>query len=160
MNIKDVSYLAILEKYTNVIYAMNFDNINTEELHSILNKDTDAISLYNDRSLFLYRNNDIIAVLLTKPDSNDIFVYNAFKSLIDSLDKIVKEWICERFGEKYDQVLIALNEFVYNGIILTDQTEDLNKRIMNRTFENISGIKVNKGFASFLNKATKSLRNN
>lgn len=75
-------------------------------------------------------------------------------------DKIMKNgWTIERVETKYDMFVFLMNEFLFNGIILEDSTEKLTARLQKRTFESIGGIKVNKGLASMLNKAAKSMKN-
>lgn len=108
----------------------------------------------------MHRNNDLYLALLAAPGSNEVFVKDAFDGFAASLDRIIKHWTHERVAEKYDQIVLAFNEFVFHGIILTDQSKELSSRVMKRTFENINGIKMKKGLASFINRATKSLRNN
>lgn len=155
---KDVSYIAILDENKNVLFSQNFDSVDENALFSVLSKDVDPVSIHKDRTMFVRIKSGLFLVLLAYPESNDVFMHDAFSNFEEALDKIVKDWCSERIGEKYDQIVLTFNEFVFNGIVLTDKKEELEKRVVKRTFENISGIKMNKGFASFLNKATKSMR--
>lgn len=158
--LQDVSYFAIFDGSKDILYSLNYDSIGPALLLSSITAETDAISIYNDQVLFLSRRGGISLALLGCPGSNELFLEEAFASLVESLDKIVKRWSVDRISEKYDQVILVVNEFVFRGVVLTDRTSDLSSRAMRRSFENINGIKVTKGFASFINKATKSLRNN
>lgn len=157
MDIRDVSYLAVLNSKKDVLYAMNCAEIDANALLGSIEVDADPISSYEDAPLFVSNNQNVLVVLLGMPSSNEIFLKSAFDGFMECLEKIVKTWSAERIGEKYDQVVMLMNEFVFRGIILTDDPTELNKRMIKRTFENINGIKVKKGLASFLNRATKSI---
>lgn len=158
MDIKDVSFIGIVDSNKDMLYSYNYDCADVKSLLGSLEDDAYPISIYKDQTLFATRLNDISLVLLARPGSNEVFVQKAFNALVESLSRIIKNWCVDRVAEKYDQVVLAFHEFVFRGIILTDDSDELSKRVMKRTFENVNAIKVNKGFASFLNKATKSLR--
>jgi len=158
MDIKDVAFLAILDSSKNSLLSYTHDGLVSHELTSYIDEETSYVSLFRDQTVFLSRMNDIIVVLATFPESNELFAAGAFEALVASLGRIVKNWSVARVTEKYDQLQLVLHEFVYKGIVLTDDEEELSSRVMKRTFESMSAIKVNKGLASFLNKATKSLR--
>lgn len=158
MDIKDVSLMCIADSSKNVLFSYRYDSIDVKDMLNSIQDLEFTISVYKDQTLFTQRLNDISIHLLARPDSNEIFVQNAFDALVESLTKIIKNWNVERIAEKYDQIMLIFHEFVFNGIILTDDAEELNSRVMKRTFENVNAIKVNKGLASFLNKATKSFR--
>lgn len=158
MDIKDVSFIGILDGSRNLLYSYNYDCADTQAFIASLDDDVCPISIYKEQTVLTERLNDIILVLLARPDSNEIFVKGAFDALIESLSGVIKNWCAERVVEKYDQVVLIFHEFVFKGIVLTDDCEDLSSRVMRRTFENVNAIKVNKGLASFLNRATKSLR--
>lgn len=158
MDIKDISFICILDRSSNILYSYNYDKIDTKDFVEVAKNQNFLVGVYKEQTLFIKKMNDISICLLAKPESNEIFVLNAFEALVEVLTKVIKNWCVDRIAEKYDQIILIFHEFVYNGIILTDDAEDLSKRIIKRTFENINAIKVNKGFASFLNRATKSFR--
>jgi len=158
MDIKDVSLMCIADSSKNILFSYRYDNIDVKDMLDSIQDLEFTISVYKDQTLFTQRLNDISIHLLARPDSNEIFVQNAFDALVESLTKIIKNWNVERIAEKYDQIMLIFHEFVFNGIILTDDAGELSSRVMKRTFENVNAIKVNKGLASFLNKATKSFR--
>lgn len=158
MNIKDVCFLGIVDTTRKIHLSYKYNEIDTAALLSAMDEETGDIFIFKEQTVFVSRMNDICVLLVAMPESNEIFVAAAFDALIASLSKIIKNWCIDRIAEKYDQLVLVFHEFVFKGIILTDQSEDLNSRVMKRSFENVNAIKVNKGFASFLNKATKSLR--
>lgn len=158
MDIKDVAYLAITDSSKNVLISYSHEQVDVQGILSTLDDENGPIFIYKDSSVFVNRMNDIFIILVTFPDSNEIFVAKAFEALTDSMSKIIKNWCVDRIAEKYDQLQLIFHEFVFKGIILVDEENELSSRIMKRTFENMSSIKVNKGFASFLNKAAKSLK--
>lgn len=158
-DIKDVCAICIIDSSENILYSLNFSDVNLQHLAIFLKEDVTAtICVYQDKTLFLERMNDIAVVLIGAKDSNELFLKRAFDCYLASLSKIIKNWSIERIQEKYDQIILLSHEFVFDGIILVDESEDLSKNTMKRTFENLNVTKVNKGFASFLNKATKSFR--
>lgn len=161
MDIKDVCLIAILDSSLSALYLYNQDKTDLSALTAFLREENNllnSLTVFNERTLFINRMNDITVVLLSNRDSNEIFVSQAFGELINSLNKTIKNWCVDRVFEKYDQIMLIVYEFVYKGIIMTDQSEELNTRIMKRTFESVNATKVNKGLASFLNRATKSFR--
>jgi len=159
MGIKDISFIGLLSTTKEMYYNMNYDNIDVNDLMATMDFDCDRISLYKDQTFFVHTREEIILCLLVKPKSNDVFVYQAFQALVGCLDGVLKKWTVGRVEEKYDQLVIAFNEFSYNGVVLADTAESLQERIPKRTFENIGGIKVKKGFASIIHKAAGSLKN-
>lgn len=158
MDIKDVSFVGIVDSNRELLCSYNYDCADTQALLASLDADACPISIYREQTLFAAKLNDITLVLLARPDSNEIFVQGAFDALVECLSRIIKNWCVDRVMEKYDQVVLVLHEFVFKGVVLTDDSEELGRRVMKRTFENVNAIKVNKGLASFLNRATKSLR--
>ena len=163
MDLKDISYLGIVDSSGRVLYEINYCNVNAMEL--MKNRHV-PISIYKDKPLFIETkisnkgHGDLHFILLAEQHSNEIFVYEAFQSLLEIFDKFMKNgWHLERFETKYDMFILAINEFVFNGIILEDNKEKLTERLQKRSFESIGGIKVNKGLASMLNKAAKSMKN-
>lgn len=160
MDIKTISYVSIFDNTKDVLYALNPDGIDASALLYSVTNESDPIAIYGDQTLFLARRSDIFVVLLARLGANDVFVKSAFDAFMECLDRVVRRWSLERIAEKYDQIVLHFNEFVFRGVILTDQSKELSSRVMKRSFENISGIKMKKGLASFINRATKSLRNN
>jgi hypothetical protein len=158
MDIKDVCYIGIVDSQKKLLYSYNYQ---LDDVHSFINtldENNGPVYLYKDQLALHFQMNDISVLFLAMPESNELFVSKAAEALIDSLSAIIKNWCVERIAEKYDQIILLFNEFVFRGIILTDNSEELSTRILKRTFENMSAIKVNKGFASFLNKAAKSFK--
>lgn len=157
MDIKDVAYIGIVGSSSNVLFSYNYGNIDENSLLHAVNEDDGPILLLKENTVFVSRLNDITLILVSLQDSNEIFVSQAFQALEDSLTKVIKNWCTERIFEKYDQIELIVHEFVFKGIIMTDNSDELSSRVMKRTFENLSSLKVNKGFASFINKAVKKL---
>lgn len=163
MNIstKDVSYLGIVDSTGRVYYDMNYDKVDTKDLLNDLSNS--PISIYKDKTLLNITkySQDIPSIrilLLCRKDSNELFVNNAFENFVGALEKHVKTWTVGRIESKFDLIVLLANEFVFNGIILEDVQEKLLNKIQKRTFESVSGIKVNKGFATVLNKTAKSMK--
>lgn len=156
--LRDVGFLGIFDRNKELFYSLNYDDISSSELMSSVLSDTSSISVLNDQPLFVFRQNDIFVALLASENSNELFVKNAFDALIENLSRLIKTWSPERIFEKYDQIVLLCNEFLFQKIILVDQPKELGDRLMKRSFESIAALKVNKGFASFLNKTAKSFR--
>lgn len=156
MDIRDVSYIAIVDSRNDVLYSMNPGDINVKALLSTVTPDYDPISMYEEKPLMVSKNGELTILFLGTQDANEIFLKEALDGLIESLEKILKHWKTGRVAEKYDQIILLMNEFLFRGVILADNSADLNKRMIKRNFETLNGIKMTKGFASFLNKATKS----
>ncbi|KAI4290743.1 hypothetical protein PAPHI01_0017 [Pancytospora philotis] len=157
MEIKSVSYVGLFDKAKNVLYGLNYDDVDTKALAGTLGAASDDISIFKDQMLLVYQNEEVFAVLLARPSANEVFVKDAFDSLVAALNKVLKRWSVDRVFEKYDQVVLIFNQFVFRGIILTDDAKELSSRVLKRSFESLQGIKMKKGLASFLNKASKSL---
>ncbi|ELA42805.1 uncharacterized protein VICG_00120 [Vittaforma corneae ATCC 50505] len=158
MDIKDAAFLAIVDSAKNILLSYSCEEFDRHGLLSSLGEENGQVFIFKDHTVFVSRINDISVLLVTFPESNEIFVSKAFEALVNSLSRVIKNWCIERIAEKYDQLQLIFHEFVFKGIILVDEEDELSSRIMKRTFENMNAIKVNKGFASLLNKATKSLR--
>lgn len=159
MELQSVSYIGMLDRSKDTLYKLCYEDLDTDALISNVTTASDSISIFQDRMLLVYRNDEIFVVLLASKAANEVFVKDAFDALVETLDKVIKRWNVERIAEKYDQVVLIMNEFVFQGVILADNAKELGSRVMKRTFESLQGIKMKKGLASFLNKATKSLRN-
>ena len=158
MDIKDVCYISILDSRKNVLYAYNYDLKEESAFINTLDENNGPVFLFKDQLALHFQLNDISLLFLAMPDSNEIFISKAAEALVQALSAIIKNWCVNRIAEKYDQIILIFNEFVFKGIILTDTQQELSSRVMKRTFENMGTLKVNKGFASFLNKATASFR--
>ncbi|KAI5152526.1 coatomer subunit zeta [Enteropsectra breve] len=158
MSIKNVSFIGLIDTAKTIYYSMNFDNIDVKALLESINNELEDCSIYNDQFLMVSRRESFVLVFLARPESNELFVHDAFMAFETSLSSIVKKWKEDRIFEKYDQIVLLFNEFVYNGIILVDDAEELGAKIVKRSFENVNGIKMNKGIASFISKATRSLK--
>ncbi len=155
MDIKDVNYIGILDREGNILYYLDDSKINLKEFLPTFTTAPDEISLYDGKLCLTSIHGDIIIVLLATENANEIFVKKSFDAFIQVLDKIVKTWNLSTVFEKYDQIVIAFNSFVFHGVILTDDPDVLKQSIPKRSFESISGIKFKKGFASFISKTTK-----
>lgn len=159
VSIKDVSCLAIFTDDKDIIYTLNFSDISTSEIINWIPEDVDSFAMKDEQLLLLARKDSLRVLLLGNAGSNEIFLKSVFDAFMGSLDRLLKSrWNFERVSDKYDQVVILMNEFVYRGVVLTDNSEELSKRVMKRSFENINGMNVNKGLASFINQATKGLK--
>ncbi len=158
MNIKDVAFLAIVDSTKNILLSYTHESVDVQGILSAIDEENGSAFIFKDQTVFISRLNDISIILVSFPESNEIFVASAFDAFVGSLTKIIKNWCVERIAEKYDQLQLIFHEFVFKGIILVDNETELSSRVMKRTFENMSALKVNKGFASFLNKAAKSLK--
>lgn len=158
MDIEDVAFLAIVGPARNTLLSYSCEEFDRDGLLSALDEENGQVFMFRDYTVFVSRMNDVSVLLAAFSKSNEMFVSKAFEALVCSLSRIVKNWCVERVAEKYDQLQLVFHEFVFKGIILVDEEDELSSRIMKRTFENMGAIKVNRGFASFLNKATKSLR--
>ena len=156
--LRDVAFIGIFDVRGDPIYSLNYTDAPARELHACAVADNGSISMYKEQVLFSHREEELICVLLTEKSSNEVFVKWAFDAFVESLSGILKQWTAARAFTKYDQMVLLMNEFVFHGVILCDQPKELSKRVMKRTFESTAGIAVNKGFASFLNRTTKSFR--
>lgn len=160
-NLRDIAYLGIVDSTTRIYYDLNYS---CEEPQNFFRYLDCPIGLYKDQVILCEKRPtsdsvNVYLVCLLEKDSNEIFVKNALVALMSVFDKIMKNgWSLERVQTKYDLFIFVMNEFVFNGIILEDEENKLWERLQKRTFESIGGIKVNRGLASMLNKAAKSMK--
>ena len=146
-----------MDSYNRVLYELNYGNMDLSDLEEYLEY---SITLYKEHPLLVEKRETIWFVMIANKNSNEIFVHNAFCSFLENCDKIMKNgWSLERFETKFDLFIQLTNQFLFKGIILEDNKEKLEERQLKRSFESIGGIKVNKGLASMLNKAAKSMKN-
>lgn len=151
-----------MDSYNRVLYELNYGNMDLSDLEEYLEYN---ITLYKEHPLLVEKretkdSQTIFFVIIANKNSNEIFVHNALCSFLENCDKIMKNgWSMERFETKFDLFIQLTNQFLFKGIILEDNKEKLEERQLKRSFESIGGIKVNKGLASMLNKAAKSMKN-
>lgn len=162
MDLRDVSYFAIVDSTKRILYELIYDDAVKTGIFDDLDIEAHA---FGERTLFSKCKQtsgpiSIYFVLLANKEANELFISSAFDSFLENADRIMKNgWTLERFETKYDMFVLLSNEFLFNGIILEDDKDKLYGRQQKRSFESIGGIKVNKGLASMLNKAAKSVKN-
>ena len=81
MNIIDVDALVISDFKGSILLKKVF-NISEEKLNKILTKcssEKDSLFLYEDYLVFCYKEQELISVLISYADNNEIFLGNSFE---------------------------------------------------------------------------------
>ncbi|EEQ82293.1 hypothetical protein NCER_101023 [Vairimorpha ceranae BRL01] len=159
MNIIDVDALVISDFKGSILLKKVF-NISEEKLNKILTKcssEKDSLFLYEDYLVFCYKEQELISVLISYADNNEIFLGNSFEQFNYALKRVIKNCTKEVVHKKYDVIFLLMDIFVYQGMIVENKSEKMLELLPKRSFEATEGMKVPKGVASVINNASKSL---
>lgn len=158
MNLFDIEGLLVTDCQGEVLYKKVFskDTQLATRIAERVARDKDAISLFHDRVVMCKRLDEILLVIYSPMDVNEPFVGQVFEEFAAAFVTLIKTPTKERVWKKYDQIVLLVFEFLYEGIIMSGKSDEMIGRLPKRNFEGVDGMKVPRGFASLLHKATKS----
>lgn len=159
MDIQNVHCLAILDKTGKVLLKREHKKEDIPLIFEKIKNEKEEITIINDR-LVVYKNlDDTIIFISSDLETNEIFLSKILDVFYNSLICVTKSCAdSQNIMEKYDLVILLLDSFLYEGIVIEDETEKLVAGIPNRPFESVEGMKIPSGFASMLSKAAKSMK--
>ncbi|WUR04037.1 coatomer subunit zeta [Vairimorpha necatrix] len=158
MNLIDVYALVISDFKGNSLIKKVF-NIENEKLEEIMKKcstDRDPIFIFEDYLVFCKKEQDLICILVSNINNNEIFLGQAFEEFILALKQVLSKFTKEKIHKKYDVIFLLVDIFVYEGIIAENKSEKMLELLPKRSFESTEGMKVPKGLASVINNASKN----
>jgi hypothetical protein len=158
MNILDVDALIVVDFKGNLLIKKIF-NLENDLMDKIIKKCTaekDPIFLFENKLVLCTREQEIITILVSYGENNEIFLGNSFEQFNLALKTVLKKCNKEVFHKKYDVVFLLIDVFVYQGMISENKCDKILEQLPKRSFEATDGMKVPKGLASVLNNASKS----
>ncbi|KAM0671243.1 subunit zeta of vesicle coat complex COPI [Ordospora colligata] len=114
------------------------------------------MSMAFDRIVMSKKIDELVLIIYCPIECNEPFVWHAFNEFMIGFMSIIKSSIKDKLWKKYDQVILLVAGFVYEGMIVQSKSTEMIDRLAKRNFEGVDGMKVPKGLASFIHKATKS----
>ncbi|KAG5860492.1 vesicle coat complex COPI subunit zeta [Encephalitozoon hellem] len=159
MNLFDVEGLVVADVQGEILYKRIFskeEDIVARIVEKSI-KDREIISVSHERIVMCKKLDEILLIIYSPMDVNEAFIGQVFDEFTTAFVSIIKTPTRERVWKKYDQVVLLVTEFLYEGIVMSGKSEEMLDRLPKRNFEGVDGIKVPRGFASLIHKATKSL---
>ncbi|AFN83483.1 vesicle coat complex subunit zeta [Encephalitozoon romaleae SJ-2008] len=159
MSLFDVEGLVVVDVQGEILYKRIFSK--EEDIAAKIveksTKDRDIISVSHERIVMCKKLDEILLVIYSPLEVNEAFIGQVFDEFTTAFVSVIKTPTRERVWKKYDQIVLLVSTFLYEGIVMVGKSDEMLNRLPKRNFEGVDGIKVPKGFASFLHKATKSL---
>lgn len=158
MNIQNIHLLTIIDKSSKALITRSTKTFNLKEIHPKINNN-ENIALINE-NLVVYKNiEDICIILISDLNTNEIFLSKALDVFYAALLKILKSSVNkETIIKNYDLVVLLVDAFVYQGILIEDDVDKLVKEVGERSYEGLEGMKIPKGFASIFSKASSKFK--
>ncbi|EQB60857.1 golgi-to-er vesicle coat component [Vairimorpha apis BRL 01] len=159
MDIFDIEALLVVD-YKGSLLIKKVFNQNVEKMNRIIFKcvtEKDPLFLFENSLVFCCKVDELCTIMVCNVNSNEIMLGYSFDQLNIAIKYIVKKFNKETVYKKYDLLNLLFDSFVYQGIISENKSENLISKLPKRSFEGVEGIKVQKGFASVINNASKSL---
>lgn len=156
MNLFDIEGLVIADGQGEILYRKTFGEDMTRMVVEKVLRDKESILIAADRLVLSKRLDDVFLVMYCPLDANEPFMGQVFEEFAAAFVEIVKTPTRDRVWKKYDQIVLLVAGFVYEGIVICGKSEEMTGRLPKRNFEGVDGMKVPRGFASLLHKATKS----
>lgn len=159
MDIFDIDALVIVD-YKGIFLNKKVFNLTSEKLNKIVYKcvtEKDPLFLFENNLVYCCKADELCTIMVCNINSNEVMLGYSFDQLNIAIKQILKKFNKEAVYKKYDLLNLLFDAFVYNGIISENKAEVLISKLPKRSFEGVEGIKVQKGFASVINNASKSL---
>ncbi|ADM11997.1 vesicle coat complex subunit zeta [Encephalitozoon intestinalis ATCC 50506] len=159
MSLFDVEGLVVASSQGEILYKKVFtkDEGVVEKIVEKTVRDRESIAVFRDRIVMCKRLDEILLIIYSPMEVNEAFVGQAFDEFAAAFVDVVKTPTQERVWKKYDQIVLLVAGFLYEGVIMLGKSDEMLSKLPKRNFEGVDGIKVPKGFASFLHRASRSL---
>ncbi|KAM0688432.1 Golgi-to-ER vesicle coat component [Conglomerata obtusa] len=156
MNIQNIHCIAILDKNGEVLIKREHIKEDIPAIFTKLKSESNELSIIGEK-LVVYKNlQDTFMFISSSLETNEIFMYKALDAFYVSLLKLLQSFPTrENVISKYDLVVMLIDAFVFEGILLEDDSDKLNEAMLKRPFEGTEGMKIPKGFVSMLSKGSK-----
>ncbi|KAM0678608.1 Golgi-to-ER vesicle coat component [Binucleata daphniae] len=156
MNIQNINCIAILDKTGEVLIKREYKDTDIATIFKKLKTENNELSIVGE-DLVIYKNlQDIFLFISSGLETNDIFLYKALDAFYVALLKVLKSFPDKSsIMSKYDLVVLLIDNFVFEGILMEDDGEKLAESVLKRPFEGTEGMKIPKGFASIFTKGSK-----
>lgn len=157
MNLFDVEGLIVADDQGEVLYKKIFGEEGiAERVVEKAVRDKEEIMVVMGKIVMMKRLDEVFLVMYSRMDVNEPFVSQVFDEFATAFVGVVKTPTRDRVWKKYDQVVLLVSVFVYEGIVMCGKSEEMIGRLPKRNFEGVEGMKVPRGFASLLHRATRS----
>ncbi|EJW04655.1 hypothetical protein EDEG_01146 [Edhazardia aedis USNM 41457] len=159
MYIHNIECIAILDKACKTLIKREYAKTDIKAVFDHIKSEKDEITIMND-SLVVYKNlDDVIIFISSDININEILIHKALESFYSALVSVLKTVpSVSAINEKYDQIVLLLDSFVYQGILMEDDADKMAQNVLPRPFEGLEGMKIPKGFTSIFSKATNLTR--
>ncbi|TBT98788.1 hypothetical protein CWI37_1598p0010 [Hamiltosporidium tvaerminnensis] len=160
LSVYDVQSITVLDEDGNIIIERNYSrtqcDVNT--IYKKIISEKSDITIIEDMLVIYKIVNNIIIFICLDSEKNDIFAEKLLDVFYNSLNYIISGSVNkESIVSKYDLVLVLLNNFIDEGIVIETETDVLTSKIESRSFEELEGMQITGNVLSFLDSATKSL---
>lgn len=156
MNIQNINCIAILDKAGNVLLKREYKPTNISIIFSKLKSENNDLSIVGE-DLVVYKNlQDVFLFISSDIETNEIFLYKALDAFYVALLKVLHSFPDKNsIFSKYDMIVLLVDNFVYEGILMEDDGEKLAESMLKRPFEGTEGMKIPKGIGSIFAKGSK-----
>lgn len=157
LEILDVDGILILTSKFNKMYGREYSYISLD-LQSVKKKiksdNTTSIFTTNEHVVIYRHENDILVIFYASLYANEVFLNSMLNLYMESLRIATKksELNSDVIDHKFDYVVLLTEYFVYDGMFMTETSEELIKKLPKRNFEDIKAMPVPKGFSSIFRK--------
>ncbi|TBT99901.1 hypothetical protein CWI39_1853p0010 [Hamiltosporidium magnivora] len=160
LSVYDVQSITVLDEDGNIIIERNYSrtqcDVNT--IYKKIISEKSVITIIEDMLVIYKIVNNIIIFICLDSEKNDIFAEKLLDVFYNSLNYIISGSVNkESIVSKYDLVLVLLNNFIDEGMVIETETDVLTSKIESRSFEELEGMQITGNVLSFLDSATKSL---
>ncbi|KAK1350887.1 hypothetical protein CWI38_2142p0010 [Hamiltosporidium tvaerminnensis] len=160
LSVYDVQSITVLDEDGNIIIERNYSrtqcDVNT--IYKKIISEKSDITIIEDMLVIYKIVNNIIIFICLDSEKNDIFAEKLLDVFYNSLNYIISGSVNkESIVSKYDLVLVLLNNFIDEGMVIETETDVLTSKIESRSFEELEGMQITGNVLSFLDSATKSL---
>jgi hypothetical protein len=160
MDIHDIDGFVIVDDRGGILLQRTYKD--KDKLPGILQRirqENEEVLVYDDK-VVIYKNvEDISLFLYSSLSTNEVFLEKCMETLYSSLLATLKSPLDrETILMKYDLVVLVVDSFVYEGVVIEDDTARLLEGIPHRPFEGLEGMQIPKGFVSLFHKASRAFK--
>jgi len=158
MDCLDIEGLIIADVHGEILFKKAFvkdEDLAKRIVEKVLNT-RESMSMAFDKIVMSKKIDELLLIIYCPMECNEPFVWHAFNEFMIGFMSVIKSSTKDRLWKKYDQVVLLVAGFVYEGMIVLCKSSEMIDRLAKRNFEGVDGMKVPKGLASFIHKATKS----
>lgn len=157
LEIQDIDGLFVLDTKFNRIFGKEYSLVPLDKSilkQQIQSNPNSSIFLSQDHLVLVRSINDLYFIFYASTFSNEVFLNSMFNLYLDCLKLLLKKpgIQSDHLESKFDYLVLLTEYFIYDGMFMIESTDEALKLIPKRTFEDLKGMPVPKGFSSIFKK--------